>query len=74
MTIATEGPALLTRARKSDREFDEMMRKVDIFAEELPVLETIHRGIESGYSIGYLAGYNAAQAGVMEAIGIPMRD
>jgi len=74
MVISTDGPALLTRARKSDREFDEMMRKVDIFAEELPVLETVQRGIESGYSIGYLAGYNAAQTSVQEAIGIPVRD
>ena len=74
MVIAVQAPDIIARARRSDKKFDEMMRGVDRFGGNVHVIETLQRGVETAYNSGYLAGYQAAQGSVRDAIGIPDSD
>lgn len=74
MVSAVKAPDILRRIKRSDGEFEEMMRQVDRFGSKIHILKIVERGAEAAYNAGYLAGYQAAQGNMREAIGIPERE
>lgn len=74
MVATAQGSDVVARARKSDREFDDMMCQVDRFGADVHLIQAIQKAAATAYNLGYLNGYTAAQSNVREALGIPERD